>query len=171
MNVATTVIRPANTIMTPYSDMPSTEEVMDSAMVCRRPDELTALPNDRPPAARMMMVQRKLLKSSFVKMPVPKNRTRGMMATTPISPKMGSSWCDTHHSAMVTSVTILMNHCVPVNLSFRGRIGTISLSPTLKLKRSRVQIKRIEMMQTGSATKNHTPQEGSGDIFCSAMRF
>jgi hypothetical protein len=30
---------------------------------------------------------------------------------------------------------------------------------------------RMEMMQTGSATKNHTPQLGSGDMFCKAMRF
>jgi hypothetical protein len=54
---------------------------MAVAMVWRRPEELTALPRARPPAARMMMVHRKLLKSSLVRMPVPKNRTIGMIAT------------------------------------------------------------------------------------------
>ncbi|KAI6853352.1 SPX domain-containing protein [Hortaea werneckii] len=54
------------------------------AMVVRRPEEVTALPRARPPAARMMMVQRKLLKSSLVRMPVPKKARRGKMAMTPI---------------------------------------------------------------------------------------
>jgi len=152
--------------------MPSTPAVMDSAIVCSRPDELTALPRDRPPAARMMMVQRKLLKSSLVRIPVPKKRTMGMMATTPMSPKMDSSWWLTHHRTMVTRVTTLMNHCTPVNLSFKGRMGTMLVPrPGWKVMRRKTQISKMEMMQTGSATKNHTPQEGSGCMFCSAMRF
>lgn len=43
--------------------------------------------------------------------------------------------------------------------------------PGLKVKRSRPQIHRIEIMHTGSATKNHTPHDGSGFMFWSAMRF
>ena len=91
MNVAMTSINAAKTIRTPYKLIPSTFSVTVAAMVCSKPEEETALPRESPPAARIMMVQRKLLKSSFVKMPVPKNATIGMMATTPISPKTFSS--------------------------------------------------------------------------------
>lgn len=60
-------------------------------MVCSNPEEDTALPSESPPAARMMMVQRKLLKSSLVSIPVPKKATMGIIATTPMSPKTFSS--------------------------------------------------------------------------------
>lgn len=172
MKVATTKIRPAKTTRTLYRLNPSTLSVMLPAIVCKRPDELTAFPRERPPAARIIMVQRKLLKSSLVKMPVPKKRTSGRMATTPISPKTGSSWWLTHQSPMVTTVTALMNHCVLVNLSFNGRMGTIVvLRPGLKVTRSRTQMRRIDIMQTGRAMKNHSPHEGSGNMFSSAIRF
>ena len=91
IKVATTKIKPAKTTSTPYKLMSCTLLVMDSAIVCSRPEELTAFPRDRPPAARMMIVQRKLLKSSLFKMPVPKKSTIGIIAMTPISPKIGSS--------------------------------------------------------------------------------
>lgn len=32
-------------------------------------------------------------------------------------------------------------------------------------------MRRMEMMQTGRATKNHAPQPGSGRMFCRAMMF
>ena len=32
-------------------------------------------------------------------------------------------------------------------------------------------MRRMVMMQTGRAMKNHIPQPGCGDMFCSAMRF
>lgn len=80
------------------------------AMVWRRPEDETALPNVKPPAARMMMVQRKLLKSSFVRIPVPKKRTRGIIAITPMSPNTLSSWWDVHHNAMVKRVTPMMKY-------------------------------------------------------------
>ena len=172
MNVATTNISAQKTTSTLYNDIPSTPSVIDCAMVCRRPDELTDLPSARPPAASMMIVQRKLLKSSFVRMPVPKKRTRGIMATTPMSPKTGSSWWLTHQRMMVTTVTMLMKYWTPVNLSLSGRIGTMVVPrPGWKVTRRRSQIRTMEMMQTGSATKNHTPQEGSGCMFWRAMRF
>ena len=136
------------------------------AMVWRRPDEETALPRERPPAARMMMVQRKLLKSSLVRMPVPKKRAMGMMATTPMSPKTPSSWCVTHHKAMVRMVTMLMKYWTPVNLSFMGRMGTmVVFLPGWKVARRRSQIRRMEMIHTGRATKNQIAQLGSGRIF------
>ena len=91
IKVATTKINHANTTSTAYRERPLTFSVIAPAMVLRRPDEVTALPKDRPPAARMIMVQRKLLKSSFVRIPVPKKRTIGMIATIPISPKSHSS--------------------------------------------------------------------------------
>ena len=90
IKVATTKIKAQNTSTTLYKLMSCTDWVMEWAMVCSNPDELTDFPRDKPPAARMMMVHRKLLKSSFVRMPVPKNRTSGMMAMTPISPNTGS---------------------------------------------------------------------------------
>jgi len=118
------------------------------------------------------MVQRKLLKSSLVRMPVPKKRTMGMMATTPMSPKTCCSWCDMHHRMIVTRVTMLMNHCVPENLSFMGRIGTMVVPlPGWKVTRSKTQMRNIDMMQIGSAMKNHTPHEGCGRIFWRAMIF
>jgi hypothetical protein len=43
--------------------------------------------------------------------------------------------------------------------------------PGLKVTRRRSQISKMEMMQIGSAMKNQVPQPGSGDIFCSAIRF
>ena len=133
---------------------------------------MTDFPSARPPAARIMMVQRKLLKSSLVRIPVPKNRTMGMMATTPISPRTGSSWCVTHHSAIVMMVTMLINHCIPEKLSLMGRIGTIVvLRPGLKVASKRIQIRRMDMIQTGRAMKNHLPQSSGGDMFWRAMRF
>ena len=152
--------------------MPSTFSVMALAIVCKRPEEETALPRDRPPAARMMMVQRKLLKSSFVRMPVPKNRTMGMMATTPMSPNTFSSWCVTHQRAIVQTVTMLMNHCTPVKRSFMGRSGTIVVPlPGWKVASRSSQISSIEMIQTGRATKNHCSQLGWGCMFWRAIIF
>lgn len=124
MNVATTNMMAANVISTPYKDRFSTRAVICSASVFNRPEDLTAFPNERPPAARMMMVQRKLLKSSFVRMPVPKNKASGMIAITPMSPSAGS-WCEKHHNAIVMSVTTLINHWIPVKGSLMERIGTI----------------------------------------------
>lgn len=43
--------------------------------------------------------------------------------------------------------------------------------PGWKVRTSRPQIRRIDIMQTGNAMKNQRPQEGSGFMFCSAMRF
>ncbi len=88
---------------------------------------MTAFPKDRPPAARMMIVQRKLLKSSLVRIPVPKKRIRGMMAMTPISPKSQSSWVLKHQRTIVPNVTSEINHCTPEYLSFTGRMGTIDV--------------------------------------------
>lgn len=91
MKVAMTRIKAAKTTSTPYKLIPSTFSVMVPAIVCKSPEDETAFPSDKPPAARMMMVQRKLLKSSLVRMPVPKKATIGIMATTPISPKTCSN--------------------------------------------------------------------------------
>lgn len=87
INVAMTRINAANTTSTPYKLMPSTFSVIPAAIVCSKPDDETVLPSERPPAARMMIVHRKLLKSSFVRIPLPKKSTIGRMATTPMSPK------------------------------------------------------------------------------------
>ena len=87
-----TRIKAANTTNTPYKLIPSTFSVIVPAMVCNKPEDETALPRDKPPAARMMMVQRKLLKSSLVRIPVPKNATMGIIAMTPMSPNTCSSW-------------------------------------------------------------------------------
>ena len=40
-----------------------------------------------------------------------------------------------------------------------------------KVKIKRSQMRKMEMMQTGSATKNQTSQLGSGDMFSSAIMF
>ena len=133
---------------------------------------MTALPRQRPPAARMMIVQRKLLKSSLFRMPVPKNSIIGMMAITPMSPKMCSSWWLAHQSPMVASVTRVMKYWTPENLSFTGLMGTMVVPrPGWKVATNSPQINRIAMMQTGSATKNHVPQLMLGCMFCSAMMF
>jgi len=152
--------------------MPSTRSVIAFAMVWRRPDELTAFPRESPPAARMMIVQRKLLKSSFVRMPVPKNRTRGMMAMTPMSPKKSSSWWLTHQRMIVAKVTKEMNSWTPVNLSLTGLMGTIVVPrPGLKETRRTIQIRRMDMMPTGRTMKNQTPQDGCGSMMSSATMF
>lgn len=70
------------------------------------------------------------------------------------------------------SVTTDMNHCTPVNLSRTGRIGTMVVPfPGWKLIRRRSQISIIQIMPTGRAIKNHTPQEGWGVIIAKAMMF
>ncbi len=172
MNVATTAISAAKTHIIPYRLRPSTFCVMLLAMVCNRPELLTALPSAKPPAARIIIVQRKLLKSSFVKMPVPKNSTIGIIAMTPISPKKPSSWWLKHHRTMVARVTIVMNHWIPVNLSFIGRIGMmVVFRPGRKVTRRRSQMSRIVMIHTGRAMKNQIPHPGCGCMFCRAMRF
>ena len=120
----------------------------------------------------MIIVQRKLLKSSFVRIPVPKNATMGMIATTPISPKTFSSWWVTHQRMIVTRVIILMKYWTPVNLSFMGRMGTMVVPlPGWKVRRRRTQISRMEIMQTGRATKNQIPQLGCGRMFWRAIMF
>lgn len=73
---------------------------------------------------------------------------------------------------IVATVTIEMNHWIPVNLSFIGRMGTIVVFlPGRKVIKSNSQMRMITMMQTGRATKNQTPHPGGGDMFCKAMRF
>ena len=145
---------------------------MAPAMVCSRPDELTAFPRQRPPAARMIMVQRKLLKSSFVRIQVPKKRTSGMIAMTPMSPNVCSSWWLTHQRMMVTTVTMLTNHWTPENLSLTDRMGTIVVPrPGWNVASRRHQISRIEIMQTGSAIKNQIPQLILGYMFSRAIIF
>ena len=47
----------------------------------------------------------------------------------------------------------------------------VVLFPGWKLMRRRTQMRRIEIMQTGSAMKNQMPQLGSGRIFCKAIMF
>lgn len=67
---------------------------------------------------------------------------------------------------------MLMKYCTPVNLSFIGRIGTMVVPlPGWNVASRRTQIRRMEMMQTGRATKNHMPQLGCGRMFCRAMIF
>lgn len=110
MNVAMTRIKAAKTTRTLYSSKSATRSVIAPATVRSRPEDSTALPRQSPPAARMMIVQRKLLKSSLVRIPVPKKTTSGMMAMTPMSPKVLSSWWLTHHRTMVRRVTSVINH-------------------------------------------------------------
>lgn len=43
--------------------------------------------------------------------------------------------------------------------------------PGWKVRRSKSQIRRIETIQTGKATKNQMPQPGCGRMFCRAMMF
>lgn len=43
--------------------------------------------------------------------------------------------------------------------------------PGWKVMRRRTQIRKMEMMQTGKATKNQAPQLGSGFMFWRAMIF
>lgn len=172
MKVATTRMSAANVTTMLKSPKSPTSLVMLCAMVASRPDELTALPSAKPPAARMMMVHRKLLKSSLVRIPVPKNRTSGMIAITPMSPKMGCNWCDMHQRTMVRRVTMEMNHWIPVKRSLIGRMGTIVVFfPGCSVTRSITQMRMMERTETGSAMKNHVPQFGAGAMFCSAMRF
>ena len=92
INVATTRIIAANTNVMLYRPKSPTCAVMPSATVCSKPEELTAFPSAKPPAANMMIVHRKLLKSSLVRTPEPKKARMGMMAMTPMSPKTFSSW-------------------------------------------------------------------------------
>lgn len=47
------------------NSMPSTLSDMASAMVRRRPEDGTAMPRDRPPATRIIMVYRMLLKLPY----------------------------------------------------------------------------------------------------------
>ena len=110
MNVATTRIRRANTTNTPYTLKPSTLSVMAWAIVCNKPELATALPRERPPAAKMMMVHRKLLKSSLVNIPVPKNRAIGMMAMTPMSPNTFSNSWLAHQRTIVARVVKMMKY-------------------------------------------------------------
>lgn len=152
--------------------MPSTRSEMAIATVSSRPDDLTALPRDRPPAARMMIVQGKLLKSSLVRMPTPKNNTIGMIAMTPMSPNTPSSWWLAHHSAIVAIVTMVTNHCTPVNFSLCSRIGTIVVPrPGWKVTNSKIQMSTMEMIPTGITMKNHWPHPGSGTMIPMATTF
>lgn len=53
-----------------------------------------------------------------------------------------------------------------------GRIGAIVVFlPGCRVTNSMIQIRTIEMTDTGSAMKNHVPQLGWGAMFCRAIRF
>lgn len=72
----------------------------------------------------------------------------------------------------MVNVTRLMKYWTPENLSLTGLMGTMVVPrPGWNVNTKRPQINRIEMMHTGSATKNHVPQLTLGCIFCSAMMF
>lgn len=167
-----TRINEENTSKTPYRLKWATRSVIAPAIVCSNPEDVTAFPSTSPPAARMMMVQRKLLKSSFVKIPLPKKRTMGIMAITPMSPKTVSSWWLKHQRTIVMRVVRVTNHCVPVKLSLTGRMGTIVVPrPGLNVTRSIIQIARMQRMHTGIEMKNHVPQLIAGYMFSKAMMF
>ena len=86
--------------------------------------------------------------------------------------KSHSSGCVTHHKTMVPSVVKEMNHCTPENLSFTGRIGTITVPfPGLNDMRRSTQIMSIDIMPTGRVTKNHVIHDGCGCIIWRAMIF
>jgi hypothetical protein len=61
------------------------------------------------------------------------------MSTTPMSPNVLSSWWETYYSTIVATVTMEMNHCTPVNLSFIDLIGTMEVPrPGWKVTRRRI---------------------------------
>lgn len=73
---------------------------------------------------------------------------------------------------IVPKVVKDINHWIPENFSFTARIGTIVVPfPGLNETRSRSHIKRMEMIPTGSAIKNHMPHEGAGDMISRATMF
>ena len=76
-----------------------------------------SLLQDRGPAAPKDP-QRKLLKSSLVSTPLPKKKTIGSTASTPMSPTTPSIWLSRHHRAIVPALTAMTYHCVPVTGSF-----------------------------------------------------
>ena len=73
---------------------------------------------------------------------------------------------------MVKKVTKITKYCTPVSLSFTALIGmmTVPLSG-LNVTRRKIQMRTMEMMQTGIVIKNHTSQFGAGLMFCRAMMF
>jgi hypothetical protein len=77
MNVATTRPMASRLKSTFQIGMPCTMSWMSASSDSSRPLDVTALPSAMPPMARKTMVQRKLLKSSLVRIPVPKKSTMG----------------------------------------------------------------------------------------------
>ena len=73
---------------------------------------------------------------------------------------------------MVKKVTNMTKYWTPVSLSFTVLMGimTVPLSGR-KVMRRKIQMRTIEMMQTGIVIKNQTSQFGAGFMFCSAMMF
>ena len=54
------------------------------------------------------------MKSSLVSTPLPKKKTIGMTAITPMSPTTLSMVLSKHQNAIVVTLTMITYHCVPV---------------------------------------------------------
>jgi len=149
-----------------------TRALTNPAMVWSRPDESTALPRARPPAARMIMVHGKLLKSSLVRIPVPKNNTIGIKAMTPMSPKTDSSDLEAHQRPIVMRVTTITKICVAVVRSLMDRIGAIEVPwDGLNVTSNRSQMRRMDTTPTGMTMKNHCGHVGAGVMMPMATTF
>lgn len=168
---------------------------MSTSIILSNPLDVKPFPSATPPIAKNTIVHancskssfqrlinhrstNKLKRQTFFKTPVPKNATMGIMAITPISPTQSSTSVSTHHSAIVTRHTTVTHHCFFVNASLVGRIGRISISPSPSGERAgwyemrrRIQMRIIEMKETGRATANQEAQSSRGSIASSAIRF
>ena len=101
-----------------------------------------------------------------------------MRAITPISPTTSWIACSTHHKEMVTRQMNITQYCLRLKESLVGRIGLISISPSPSGERAgrydarrSSQIRKIEIPDTGRATKNHCAQLTWGSMAASAIRF
>lgn len=182
-----------STRTTVYKESPLTSCRIPPSRTPSKPLEVTAFPSAIPPIARKTTVHKNCSKSScrffstfikshpirqtFLSTPVEKNATIGMSAITPISPTYSSIECSAHHKAIVTKQTNTTQYCCFVNLSFSGRISLITnTSPSgavlgLYETMSKSQIRKFEIIPTGSETANHCNQSNLGSIFWMAMRF
>mmetsp|Transcript_18594 Transcript_18594/g.46062 ORF Transcript_18594/g.46062 Transcript_18594/m.46062 type:complete len:136 (-) Transcript_18594:390-797(-) len=95
------------------SDLYSMKKAILSAKESSNPEDLMDSPKARPPIARKTTPHKKLLRSSFDKMPVPKKTMKGIMPKTPISPVTPESVTLEHQSNTTPIVTDKTKYCSP----------------------------------------------------------
>ena len=168
MNVVQTRIRPVNIIMVPHklSSLSSITSAIASATTSSSPDVEMTFPRTKPPMANTTTLHKNWFKSSFDKIPVPKNSAKGMIPKTPILPKILVIWELAHQRRTVPTDTLTTKYCSRVSLSGAPERSRCKAHDTAnesalgswKQSTSHSQMSMLSTQHNGNDTKNLSQQ-------------